>query len=752
MTEEIKLGVYERLLNDYESDKVKHAADLAYAACCLGDTITSEEIARNENAVTLVAGLPLAFSGIDEEIWKGYLSKPVNGQDKLKEFLEGITGNSDFDKLLNFCEKMEDSWYSKFITWVKFSDAEADFDNHNDTEKWKNEISPLWEQSKSDRLKAMLCLKVLFCGGYGSLYLEKPSEESKDTWHQSFFLAQKIIEDSIETFTNERTKNPFALFLIGNLLENAGWDDNPNYKEIYEYCGNMGLSQAYDTLTSILSQENRSSGTGSVKKEITDFYRKGALLGNAGCQYNLASRYESGKGVSRNVSEAIKWYDAAATQNINRYKLYKEDKKFAGSEMYLLYCYSKRLGKESEWFNEPFLESTFKKGNPASALILGEMEVDKNPSNAIALFQKAGDLGLALLSKIKLAELAEHGYYTNEKADNLYSQVLKSDDLDCTDNTYELFHTVKGIMRSGCSLAEVFSVRSSYYSNETSHLVNALQQTLKENREMVPSEEVIEPITDESRISLCQDMLRLHLVDVSTELVESIIGAQHGSGRSPCLWFEKYHVWSASWHSGDYYLNSFGIQSPMEQSHLSVALQINPAYEGAPGKTAGGFAVDKNNRIYLIHTGKIGGGKKGIGPKAFWNKYKGLTTKLKKHRESINVVVVAELGTTNFVQCIVEFVKFVANEIKGNEAQDIGTEEDTIKIKLCSKLFENLSEAKFKELASKFFEEAKRNPKRVYQTESFVEKFKFFIEQLGYIWKTEYKDKFLEELDNELYI
>lgn len=673
MTEEIKLGVYERLLNDYESDKEKYAADLSYAACCLGDTITSKEIAGNENAVTLAVGLPLAFSGIDEKIWKTYLSKPANGQDKLKEFLEGFNADSNYDRLLKFCETMDDNWYSQFITWVKFCEVEADFDNEKEIEKWKNEIPPLWEQAKSDRVKVLLCLKALFhvsSEGYGrcSLYLEKPSEESKDTWHQSFFLAKKIIEDSVETFTNERTKNPFALFLIGNLLENAGWDDNPNYKEIYEYCGNMGLSQAYDSLASILSQKKRSSGTGSVKKEITDFYRKGALLGNPECQYILAIRYEGGVGVSKNVPDAIKWYNAAATQNINRYKLYKEDKELAGREMYLLYCYNKRLGKESEWFNASFLESTFKKGNPASALILGEMEVDKNPSKAIALFQKAGDFGLKILSKIKLAEMAEHGYYTNEKAANLYSQVLKSDDLDCTYNTYELFHTVKGIMRSGCSLAEVFSVRLLTYSNETSHLVNALQQTLKENREMVPSEEVIEPITDESGISLCQDILRLHLVDVSTEVVESITGAQDGSGRCSCLWFEKYHIWSTSGHgSGNYYLNSFGIQSPLEQSHLSLTVQINPAYEGILGRNAGGFVMDKNNRIYLIHNGGIGGGKKGIGPTAFWHKYKGLTAELKKQRDSKKVAVIAELGTTNFVQCIVEFVKFVANEIKGNK-------------------------------------------------------------------------------------
>ena len=314
MTEEIHLGVYERLLKDYESDKEKHAADLAYAACCLGDSVTSEEIARNENAVTLAVGLPLAFSGIDEGIWKTYLSKPANGPDKLKEFLEGVDawnrGNlsedSDFDRLLKVCESLDDNWYSKCFAWFKFCCIEADFENNKDgTEKWLKEASSLWEQAKSDRFKTLLCLKDFFYGTDNSpcsLYLEKPSKKLKESWYQSFYLAQKIIEDSVKIFTAEEKQDPFGLFLLGILLENAGWDEPPNCKYIFELCSNGRLSKAAIYLVGLLDEDEQ-----EYHQEAFKWYEKGANLGNPYAQGALANLYEGDEGVQQDLSKARDW-------------------------------------------------------------------------------------------------------------------------------------------------------------------------------------------------------------------------------------------------------------------------------------------------------------------------------------------------------------------------------------------------------------------------------------------------------------
>jgi 5-methylcytosine-specific restriction enzyme A len=63
--------------------------------------------------------------------------------------------------------------------------------------------------------------------------------------------------------------------------------------------------------------------------------------------------------------------------------------------------------------------------------------------------------------------------------------------------------------------------------------------------------------------------------------------------------------------------NCFGIGNPAEQHMLTITVEINPPHEGEDRRVAGLFARDEDSRIYIAHTGKVGGGRKGIGPNAF---------------------------------------------------------------------------------------------------------------------------------------
>jgi hypothetical protein len=50
---------------------------------------------------------------------------------------------------------------------------------------------------------------------------------------------------------------------------------------------------------------------------------------------------------------------------------------------------------------------------------------------------------------------------------------------------------------------------------------------------------------------------------------------------------------------------------------LTITVEINPPHEGEDRPVAGLFARDAENRIYLAHTGKVGGGRTGRGSNAF---------------------------------------------------------------------------------------------------------------------------------------
>jgi hypothetical protein len=63
-------------------------------------------------------------------------------------------------------------------------------------------------------------------------------------------------------------------------------------------------------------------------------------------------------------------------------------------------------------------------------------------------------------------------------------------------------------------------------------------------------------------------------------------------------------------------LNWFGLLS--ERPGVGITVEINTTYEGRNDQTAGFFARDtKSGIIYLLHSGRVGGGTKGVGMNAF---------------------------------------------------------------------------------------------------------------------------------------
>ncbi|MGZ0019675.1 hypothetical protein [Nitrosomonas sp. wSCUT-2] len=82
----------------------------------------------------------------------------------------------------------------------------------------------------------------------------------------------------------------------------------------------------------------------------------------------------------------------------------------------------------------------------------------------------------------------------------------------------------------------------------------------------------------------------------------------------------SYWYWSSDYDDEDIpnprRLNWFGIFR--NDADLQIAVEINTAYEGRNDQVAGFFARDSDTgSIYLLHSGRVGGGTKGVGKAAF---------------------------------------------------------------------------------------------------------------------------------------
>ena len=63
-------------------------------------------------------------------------------------------------------------------------------------------------------------------------------------------------------------------------------------------------------------------------------------------------------------------------------------------------------------------------------------------------------------------------------------------------------------------------------------------------------------------------------------------------------------------------LNWFGLFR--DDSNLQISVEINTAYKGRNNQVAGFFGRDNDTgKIYLLHSGRVGGGTKGVGKSAF---------------------------------------------------------------------------------------------------------------------------------------
>lgn len=105
------------------------------------------------------------------------------------------------------------------------------------------------------------------------------------------------------------------------------------------------------------------------------------------------------------------------------------------------------------------------------------------------------------------------------------------------------------------------------------------------------------------------------------------------------------------------YWNGFGT-GKREGGNQIITVEINPPIEGLTKRVSGLFARDnKSNTYFLLHRGRIGGGRKGIGKTAFERWYRGRWVNVGPNEKAI---LVGTLGKPDLFYQIREFVAEVA--------------------------------------------------------------------------------------------
>ncbi len=165
-------------------------------------------------------------------------------------------------------------------------------------------------------------------------------------------------------------------------------------------------------------------------------------------------------------------------------------------------------------------------------------------------------------------------------------------------------------------------------------------------------------LTDRREIARAQENLQGHFKNGATKQGAVSLGFQGGRIDGAASWRADLGIWAVFRELEDRYWNAFGTVDPFEGSP-SIVVEINPPQEGSTRRLGGAFARDSEGGVFLVHRGKVGGGRKGVGKTAFMDSLPGKKALVVHEGKSDPVVVVGSLDSVEFLEELASFVRSV---------------------------------------------------------------------------------------------
>lgn len=148
------------------------------------------------------------------------------------------------------------------------------------------------------------------------------------------------------------------------------------------------------------------------------------------------------------------------------------------------------------------------------------------------------------------------------------------------------------------------------------------------------------------------------------ERVSKSLGYQGGQAEDvPIYWHADLGIWGCiddlPGEESNRFWNAFGTQDPRSSSGLSIVCEVNPARDGVTARVAGAFGrTSEDGHLVLLHRGRIGGGRAGVGRELFW-RHTTLPTVANEDDPAERFVLVADLDAPKVAAQIAEFVREV---------------------------------------------------------------------------------------------
>jgi hypothetical protein len=186
---------------------------------------------------------------------------------------------------------------------------------------------------------------------------------------------------------------------------------------------------------------------------------------------------------------------------------------------------------------------------------------------------------------------------------------------------------------------------------------------------------MLKVVEDESAIRRHQRLFAKTLRTLAKETILVKLGHPGASEKAKVAWSEALGIWCFSRKiAGSRYWNAFGIGRPEGGASIAITGEINFPLCGIDRRTGGAFAQDHTGRAYVVHRGKLGGGRKGIGKSLFDDHYRGVWEIMDDGSEETPVAVVGLLNSPRFARQVAQFVRKIARIKEAAAARSFQTE------------------------------------------------------------------------------
>lgn len=181
---------------------------------------------------------------------------------------------------------------------------------------------------------------------------------------------------------------------------------------------------------------------------------------------------------------------------------------------------------------------------------------------------------------------------------------------------------------------------------------------VKRKREQDVSENTtaFEVLTSRSEVAVARKTLRKLVAANASKPWTMTLGHQGNTWNGKVYYLEPLDMWTVFDDGETELWNTYGLGDPTDSRMRNMICHLSVPIEGINRRIGAVYAKSRNGDVVVLHRGKIGGGREGVGKSAFFEHYDGRTLSAADGGRVTDFALVGSIKAKSFLKDIRRFV------------------------------------------------------------------------------------------------